>query len=272
MGLKRRLKKKNGSMSSIRFDCIIHVQEIRPWPPSQPPASLRSFFLRWKDGEENSGSLGPVFSSVGSEVGEGKIVFGESIDLSTALSFDVSAKDEYQFQKTSLKMYLVEGRDDQTEKAHLLGKFVMDLSEYGIIRNPVTLCIPMKWKKGSKNSVQPVLMGKIEPFAGENHRRHLLKESLSWKQTLTTTTVDTKELAALKREVYSEEEVDNISLTDDDISSRSSLFFPSPVVETPESSPYRSGVMELRKAQEQVNSSVFFLTFDQQLLPFCQPL
>lgn len=77
------------------------------------PASLRSFFLRWKDG---------------SEVGEGKIMFGESVDLSTALSFDVSAKDEYQFQKTSLKMYLFERRDDQTEKAHLLGKFVMDLS------------------------------------------------------------------------------------------------------------------------------------------------
>lgn len=101
----------------------------------------------------------------------------------------------------------------------------------------MTLCIPMKWKKGSKNSIQSVIIGKIEPFAGENHRRHLLKESLSWKQPLPTTTVDIKELAALMREVYSEEEVDNISLTDDDISSRSSLFFSSPVVETPESSP-----------------------------------
>ncbi|XP_043703984.1 uncharacterized protein LOC122654077 isoform X2 [Telopea speciosissima] len=223
MVLGLRTKSKKGA--SVQVDYLVHVQEIKPWPPSQSLGSLWSVLLQWENGDRNSGSTGPVVPSFGSGAGDGKIEFNESFRLIATLSREAPAKgvDAETFQKNYLEFSLYEPRRDKTVRGKLLGTVIIDLAEYGIVHEAVNIGAPMNCKRSFRNTAQPVLFVRIQPFDKDNSssllREILLKESALDK--------DGKEsISTLMSEEYSEE-VEIASFTDDDVSSHSSFSVPS---------------------------------------------
>ena len=60
----------------VHMEYLIHIQEIKPWPPSQSLRSLRSVLIQWENGDRSSGSTGVVSPSLGpnSAPGEAKLL------------------------------------------------------------------------------------------------------------------------------------------------------------------------------------------------------
>ncbi|KAJ6725776.1 NUCLEAR PORE COMPLEX PROTEIN NUP205 [Salix purpurea] len=107
------LRSKSRKGTSVQVDYIIHVQEIKPWPPSQSLKSAQSLLLQWENGDQGSGS----FSS---NAGDGKVEFGESFRLSATLWKEVSRKGTARdsFLKNYLEFKFYESRKDKgNEKA-----------------------------------------------------------------------------------------------------------------------------------------------------------
>ncbi|PQM40106.1 uncharacterized protein Pyn_24164 [Prunus yedoensis var. nudiflora] len=116
MGLGVKAKYRRGP--TVQIDYLIHIHEIKPWPPSQSLRSLRSVLIQWENGDRNSGSTNPVVPSLGSVVGEGKIEFNHSFRLPVTLLRDMSVKgggDGDAFQKNCLEFHLYEPRRDKTK-------------------------------------------------------------------------------------------------------------------------------------------------------------
>ncbi|XP_010524262.1 PREDICTED: uncharacterized protein LOC104802377 [Tarenaya hassleriana] len=211
------LSSKNKKGSSIHTDYLIHIHEIKPWPPSQSLRSLRSVVIHWENGERNSGSTNVVTPSLGSVIGEGKIEFSESFKLPVTLLRDVSTrnnKDSDSFLKNILEFNLYEPRRERTHQ--LLATATIDLADFGVIKDSLSITAPMNSKRSYRNTSQPVLFITIQP-----HERHQANSSPR-NGSKDVCKNGSESVSALMNEENSEEaEID--SFTDDDISSHSSL-------------------------------------------------
>uniref|UniRef100_A0A368UGA6 C2 NT-type domain-containing protein n=1 Tax=Glycine max TaxID=3847 RepID=A0A368UGA6_SOYBN len=149
------IRSKSKKSVSIQVHYIIHVQEIKPWPPSQSLRSVQTVLLQWENGDQNSGSLP-------STAGNGKIEFNESFRLSVLMCREASKKGKHRetFQKNCLEFYLY----DKTVKSQLLGSATINLADFGIIKETKALSIQFNCKKSSRISSQPFLYVNIQPF------------------------------------------------------------------------------------------------------------
>lgn len=244
------LRTKNRKGASIQVNYIIHVQEIKPWPPSQSLKSLRSVVLQWENGDRSSGSLNPVVPSIGSGVGDGKIEFNESFKLTAILFREVSAKggNSDVFQRNCLELNLYEPRRDKTVKGQPLGGVVIDLSEYGIIKEAVILSVPMNCKRSFRNTAQPVLFVKIQPFDKDSTSTSS-RESPSKEVSLDKE--GRESVSALMNEEYADE-AEIASFTDDDVSSHSSLTISSSTFESHTDSPAQNDTTNVQQLQQKV--------------------
>ncbi|XP_065873857.1 uncharacterized protein [Euphorbia lathyris] len=219
------LRSKNRKGNSVEVVYLIHIQEIKPWPPSQSLKSAESLLLQWENGDQSSGSFT-------SNVKDGKIEFGESFKLPVTLYKESSRKGTSRetFQKNYLEFSLCEPRKDRAMKGQLLGSAVINLADYGIIKENITLSCPINCKKSSKSMSQPVLYVNVQPFDREN-------TSLSKEVSLD------KDGSESVSEVTNENDDENeiASFTDDDIddnvSSHSSKTVSSYALESTRGSP-----------------------------------
>ncbi|XP_057521098.1 uncharacterized protein LOC130801299 [Amaranthus tricolor] len=214
------LRNKTRRGPSIQVDYLIHVQDIKPWPPTQSLKNVRSVLIQWENGERNSGST----SSVAPSIEDGKIVFNESFRLSATLSRDMSVKtggDVDIFHKNLLELNLYEPRRDKTVKGQLLGTAIVDLADYGVVREVTSVSAPMNCTRSFRNTMQPILNLRIQAYdkvrssSGVSLRGRLAKEASLDKN-------DAESVSALMSEEYADE-AEVASFTDDDVSSHSSL-------------------------------------------------
>ncbi|KAM7268655.1 hypothetical protein ACFE04_010821 [Oxalis oulophora] len=212
--------------ASVNVDYSIHIQEIKPWPPSQSLKSLRSVFIQWENGERKSGSTNTVIPSVSSVVGDGKIEFNESFKLRTTLHRETSVK----FQKNFLEFNLFEPRRD---KAQLIASGIVDLADYGVLKDAVSISVSMNSKRSFSN-IQPILYLKIQPKGRE---KTTSGENLSRQASFSTNGGES--VSTLMNEEYAEE-AEFASFTDDDGSSHSSVTVASSTFESNGSLPPQS--------------------------------
>ncbi|CAI8612146.1 unnamed protein product [Vicia faba] len=204
--------RRSGGM--VQLEYLIHIQELKPWPPSQSLRSIRSVLLQWENGERSSGSTKLVSSSID----EGKIEFNESFRLSVTLVKDMSIKNAgvEVFQKNTLEFNLYEPRRDKIVKGQLLGTAIVDLADCGILRESLSISVPLNCKRNYRNTEQPLLFVKIDPVE-KNRTKSTLKDSLSKENCSSRDSV-----SALMNGEYAEE-AEIASITDDDVSSHSSV-------------------------------------------------
>ncbi|XP_027923187.1 uncharacterized protein LOC114181061 isoform X2 [Vigna unguiculata] len=220
---------KNRKGVTVQIDFLIHIQEIKPWPPSQSLRSLRSVLIEWKNGECASGSTTLVAPSLGSVIGEGRIEFNKSFRLHVTLLRDMSVRsgDSDVFQKNCLEFNLYEPRRDRTIKGQLLGTAVIDLAEYGTLKESLSTSVPMNCKRSYRNTEQPLMFLKIQPFDRK------LKVLNNGGDSVST----------LMNEEYAEE-AEIASFTDDDVSSHSSAAAASPSLDSRGFTPLKLGKNE----------------------------
>ncbi|KAK2636732.1 hypothetical protein Ddye_031524 [Dipteronia dyeriana] len=241
MVLGLRTKKKRNSVEVIYR---IHVQEIKPWPPSsQSSKPVQSVLLQWENGDQSSGSLTSI-------VGDGKLEFNESFRLSVTLRQEKSKKstaNDCSFQKNYLEFYLYETGKDKAVKGQV-GSAVVNLGDYGIIKEAISISTQIGLKKSSKNVAQPVLDLIIESLYkdGSSPSR---KSSLSEESSLD------KNGSGTFSELTNE---DIAAFTDDDdgVSSHSSWTNSSSALENTRSSPaqsYKNGSELARDGTGKVN-------------------
>ncbi|KAJ1398936.1 NT-type C2 domain [Sesbania bispinosa] len=149
------IRSKSRKRISMQVHYIIHVQGIKPWPPSQSLKSAQSVLLKWENGDQNSGFLAPT-------AGDGKIEFNEPFRLSVLLWREASKKGKHRenFQKNCLEFHLY----DKSVKSQLLGSATINLADFGIIKEAKSISIPLNYKRSFRNSVQPFLYVNIQPF------------------------------------------------------------------------------------------------------------
>ncbi|KAL2325152.1 hypothetical protein Fmac_024210 [Flemingia macrophylla] len=195
------LRSKSRKSVSIQVQFIIHVQEIKPWPPSQSLTSVQSVILQWENGDQISGSLA-------STAGTGKIEFNESFRLSVTMWKEVSKKSKHResFQKNCLEFYLY----DKSVKSHLLGSATINFADFGIIKETKALNILLNCKKSSKSSSQPFLYVSIQPFDTECSSSSP-SSSLSKELSL-----DKEGSETVSQSQKDDEDLDIDSFTDDD--------------------------------------------------------
>ncbi|XP_039682774.1 uncharacterized protein [Medicago truncatula] len=217
------MKGKNMRTSKVQVDYLIHIQEIKPWPPSQSLRSLHSVLMELKNGSSTLGSTKLVSPSLGSVIGEGRIEFNQSFRISATLLRDVSVRggDSNVFQKNFLEFNLYEPRrDNKIVKGQLLGNSVVDLADYGVIKEGLSISTSLNCKRSYRNNDQPLLFVKIEPV--EMIRvRSSLKERFS-NEVFEENSNGGDSVSTLMNEEYAEE-AEIASFTDDDVSSHSSV-------------------------------------------------
>lgn len=225
------LRTKNKRRGSVQVDYMINLQEIRPWPPSQSLTSVHSVLLQWENGDLNSGSFA-------SSVGDGKVQFNEPFRISVTLFGEASKKGTANdsFQKNCLELYLYETGKEKQVKGQLLGSAVINLADYGIIKEGIAISAPINFKKSSRNMAKPIFYLVIEPFYKDNSsstsKSSLLKEVSLDKDGSETFSEITNE--------GNDEECEIASFTDDeedDVSSHSSRTIPSSTFEITGGSP-----------------------------------
>ncbi|KAL6135894.1 hypothetical protein ACLB2K_068119 [Fragaria x ananassa] len=219
------LKAKNHRGPTVQIDYLVHILEIKPWPPSQSLKSLRSVLIQWENGDRSSGMTNAVVPSIGSVVGEGRIEFNESFKLPVTLLRDVAVKGGVKgsgegdaFLKNFLELNLYEPRRDKAAKGQLLATAVVDLADYGVVRECVSLSAPMNSKRSFKNTDKPILYMKIQPFK-KGRTSSSSRDSLSRGVSLDK--AGGESVLALMDEEYADE-AEVASFTDDDVSSHSS--------------------------------------------------
>lgn len=145
------MKSKHKKGVAIKVEYIIHIQEIRPWPPSESLKSVQTVLIQWENGSESSGS----FLSV---AGGTNIAFDESFVLPTTLYWKKATE---KFRKNYLEFSLFEPRKDKV-RGHLLGTATLNLADYGLIEDALSISVPLTFKKSSNNSVYPALSLTLE--------------------------------------------------------------------------------------------------------------
>ncbi|XP_052196971.1 uncharacterized protein LOC127804203 isoform X2 [Diospyros lotus] len=215
------LKTKKWKSPTVHLDYTIHIQEVKPWPPSQSLRTLRSVLIQWEHGERNSGSTNSVVPLLGSGIGDGKIEFNESFRLPVTLVREIPAKsgDGDTFQKNCIEFNLYELRRDKTTKGQLLGTAVVDLADYGIVKDTLSTSVPMNSKRSFRSTAQPILFIKIhsiEKVRTNTSSAHNMQKEASVEGN------GGGSVSALMNEEYAEE-AEIASLADDDVSSHSYL-------------------------------------------------
>ncbi|KAK6789284.1 hypothetical protein RDI58_013083 [Solanum bulbocastanum] len=213
------LRSKHKKGASVQVEYVIQVDEIKPWPPSQSLKSVQSVLLQWENDSQNSGSIV-------STVGDGTIEFKDSFTLSLTLCREKKAHDK--FQKNFLDFYLYELRKDKTTRGQLLGTSVINLADFGLIEEVVSIYTPVSCKKSSKNSEQPALFVSIHPTE---------RGSSSSSQVGVSRDGDGQESVADSVNGRNEDDDEIASFTDDDELSHSSQN----VAEAARSSPSQQG-------------------------------
>lgn len=203
-----RSKSKKGV--SVQVNYIIHVQEIKPWSPSQSLRSAQSLVLQWENGDKNYGTFA-------SSPRDGKIEINESFRLSALLTRESSKRGKHHdsFQKNCLDFYLYERQNDKTAKSQVLGSATINIADYGIINETKAISTQVNCKKNSKNSAQPLLYISIQPFDIEGSDSSP-KSSLSKEFSLD------KEESESASQSLNDEDVEIASFTDDEIDDTSS--------------------------------------------------
>ncbi|CAI9093240.1 OLC1v1028697C8 [Oldenlandia corymbosa var. corymbosa] len=232
MVLGLRSRKKRGA--SVQIDYVVNVVEIKPWPPSPSLPSVQSVLLQWQNSEKNSGSFLTV-------AGESSIVFNESFVLPLTLQPDKKSREK--FQKNLLEFSLYEPRRDKGTREQLLGTAMLNLSDYGVIEEIVTIAASLNCKKSSKNSPQPVLYIRIEPLdKGSSKSSPTVRSS--------RTSLDQQDGQESLADVDGDD-LEIASFTDDDLSSHSSHTAASSVPGAAKASPSHSD----KNAQEPINGT-----------------
>lgn len=195
------IRSKSRKNVSIQVNYIIHVQEIKPWPPSQSLRSVQSVLLQWENGDQNSGSLA-------SSAGDGKIQFNESFRLSVLLWREASKKGKQRenFQKNCLEFFLY----DKTGKRQLLGSATINLADFGIIKETKAISTQLNCKRSFRNSAQPYLYVNIQPFdieCSSSSPNSCLSKELS---------LDKEESESVSQSVNDDDDLEIASFTDDD--------------------------------------------------------
>ncbi|XP_076940862.1 uncharacterized protein LOC143610207 [Bidens hawaiensis] len=193
----------------VQLSYIIDITEIKPWPPSQSLRSIRSALIQWEHGDKTSGitkSVTPLLAST-SGVGDGKIEFNESFKLNLTLLREMSIKagDGDVFLKNCIEFNMYEPRRDKSVKGQLLATAVVDFAEYGVVKDGLVVSVPMNCKRAFSNTVQPMLFLKIEAAANR----------------VRSVSMDRNSSECLNEEHV--EETKSTSVTDDDVSSQSSM-------------------------------------------------
>ncbi|XP_073019097.1 uncharacterized protein [Primulina eburnea] len=218
---------------SAQLDYIIHIKEVKPWPPSQSLRNLRGVLIQWENGDRNSGLTNQVVPSLdtGGDVGDGRIEFNESFKLHFSLLRDMSVKggDGETFQKNCIEFNLYEPRRDKTVKGQLLGTAVLDLADYGIVKESFSVSVPINCKRTYRNTAQPLLFLKIQPFE-KSRTSSSSKDSLMREASMDRNNFEC--VSTLMREEYAEEAEVSSYNTDDDVSSHSSQAITSSAAES----------------------------------------
>ncbi|CAL1391488.1 unnamed protein product [Linum trigynum] len=210
---------KNKKNASVQLNYIIHIEEIKPWPPSQSLRSLRSVLIQWEHGDHHSGSTNAVVPTIGTVVGEGKIEFNESFRLPVTLVRDLKAKDGDVFKKNRIEFNLCEPRREN--KAQLLATAVVDLADYGVVKNTTSASALMKSTRSFTNSSQPVLFIKIQP-ARKGHPGSKVQDGGLSRGVSLDRNGGNSVLGLMNEEFAEEAELSTVT-DDDDVSSHSSM-------------------------------------------------
>lgn len=218
------LRSKSRKVVTVQVDYIIHLQEVKPWPPSQSLRSLRSIVLQWENGDRSSGSTNPVAPSVA----EGRIEFNESFKLHATLTKEASrGHGSGQFHKNLLEFSLYEPKRDKAAKGQLLASTAVDLAEHAILKEAVMVGLPLNYKRSYRNAANSMLYVKIQPYDKEGSTSSS-RGSLSKEASLDRD--GSESVSALMTGEYANE-AEIASFTDDDVSSSHSSLnqnFPSP--------------------------------------------
>lgn len=155
------LRTKSRKRGFVKVDYLVHVQEIKPWPPSQSLRSVQSVVFQWENGDQASGFLN-------CSIRNGRIEFSESFRLLVALYKDGKGQGREGFRKNCLEFNLYEARKDKGGKGQVLGSAVINLADYGLIEEPIAISTSLNCKKSHRNVVQPVVLLQIQPFAKQS--------------------------------------------------------------------------------------------------------
>ncbi|XP_038713804.1 uncharacterized protein LOC120007566 [Tripterygium wilfordii] len=209
------LRSKNRKGLPVQLDYLVHVQEIKPWPPSQSLRSIQSVVLHWENGDRSSGYLT-------TNVIDGKVEFGESFRLPVKLSPESSRKGGG-FQKNNLEFYLYEIKKEKAVRGQLLGSAVINLADHGVITESLSFHAPINVKKSAKNTAQqPSLYITFQSFDRDSScsspKSSLSKEASLDKDGSESVSEVTKEVIDDGSEIAAFTDDD-----DDDLSAHSSL-------------------------------------------------
>ncbi|KAL8111651.1 hypothetical protein AgCh_019394 [Apium graveolens] len=221
------LRSKHRKDASVQVDYLVYVGEINPWPPSQSLRSVQSVSLQWENGDQNSGYLT-------SSVGDTSIQFNVAFALPVTLRREKRSHER--FQKNLLEFSLFEPKKDKVTKGQLLGTAIINLGDYGIIEDIVSISAPLSCKKSSKNTLQPVLFLRIQQV-DKNSSNSSPMTGLSKQVSLDK---DRQDSIPGSRNEDNDDVSEIASFTDDDdVSSHSSRTFASSAFEA-SNSPHRS--------------------------------
>lgn len=244
------MKAPNSRGPSVQLEYQIHLQEIRPWPPSQSLKSLRSAVIQWEHNDKYTGSTNPAVPTVGPNVGDGKIQFNHTFRLPVTLFRDGEA-----FHKNCLELNLFEPRRDRTVKGQLLATAIVDLAEYVFVKEAISITAPMNCNRLLSNKAPPVLFLKIQRVQ-RNRAKSLTRDG-----QLTNAFLDRKgSVSALMNEEYAKE-AEIASSTDDDVSSHSSTIVPSTVLSQGDPSPEKKEVIFLASSASSLQHLIIMQFF-----------
>ncbi|KAL2501853.1 uncharacterized protein Fot_35701 [Forsythia ovata] len=123
------------------------------------------------------------------------------------------------FQKNCVEFNLYEPRRDKTVKSQLLGTAILDLADYGVVKESLSVNAHINCKRRYRNTAQPLIFLKIQPFE-KSRTSSSSRDSLTGEASMDKNHGES--VSALMSEEYAEEA--KVSMfTDDDISSHSSL-------------------------------------------------
>lgn len=206
------LRSKSRSSATVQVEFIVHVEEIKPWPPSKSLVSVKSLLLKWANGEKN-------FGSYEIDVDEAEVEVHESFKLTAILYTEGKSKKRDKYPNNFLEFGLFEPNKDIVAKSKLLGSTGINLSDYAFIRETVGISCPLQLHKSSKSSTQPILYVKLQPVSaaaensGSSSRTSFSKDA----------SLDKDGSRIISELVSNDDEVGIASFTDeDDTSSRSS--------------------------------------------------
>lgn len=163
------LKSKHKKGAAVKLEYIVHVEEIRPWPPSESLKSVQTVFLQWENGDQNSGSLLSV-------AGDSNIVFNESFMLPLTLYRDKRAPEK--FRKNYLEFSLFEPRKDKA-KGSLLATASVNLADYGLTEEIKSIDAPLSFRKNSNNLTPSALTISVEPVEREGSNSSYIDDNES---------------------------------------------------------------------------------------------